>query len=94
MFRKISFATLAVAAMLTAGCTTEDRYTGGGALAGGAVGALAGQAIGGNTGSTLAGAAIGAGVGAVAGNVIGRSRENPGYCRYSDGNVYRCPDGY
>ncbi|NDW07085.1 YMGG-like glycine zipper-containing protein [Jiella pacifica] len=94
MYRKISLAAVAVAAMLAAGCTTEDRYTGGGALAGGAVGALAGQAIGRDTGSTLAGAAIGAGVGAVAGNVIGRSQSNPGYCRYSDGNIYRCPRGY
>ena len=94
MYRKISLATVALAAMLAAGCTTEDRYTGGGALAGGAVGALAGQAIGRSTGATLAGAAIGAGVGAVAGNVIGRSKENKAYCRYSDGNVYRCPKGY
>ncbi|MBO0664008.1 YMGG-like glycine zipper-containing protein [Jiella flava] len=94
MIRKLSFAAIAVATMLAAGCTTEDRYTGGGALAGGAVGALAGQAIGHNTESTLAGAAIGAGVGAVAGNVIGRSQSRPGYCRYSDGNIYRCPRGY
>ncbi|MBO0904864.1 YMGG-like glycine zipper-containing protein [Jiella sonneratiae] len=94
MIRKISFAAIAAATILAAGCTTEDRYTAGGAVAGGAVGALAGQAIGHNTGSTLAGAAIGAGVGAVAGNVIGRSKENPGYCRYSDGNIYRCPEGY
>ncbi|MDY8110386.1 glycine zipper 2TM domain-containing protein [Fulvimarina sp. 2208YS6-2-32] len=89
---------LAVAALTlsfaAAGCTTEDRYTGGGALAGGAVGALAGQAIGGNTESTLIGAAIGTAGGAVAGNVIGRSQTRQGYCQYSDGNVYRCPQGY
>ncbi|MBP0614373.1 YMGG-like glycine zipper-containing protein [Jiella mangrovi] len=94
MKRKLTIAVVAAVTMLAAGCTTEDRYTAGGAVAGGAVGALAGQAIGRDTTSTLAGAAIGAGVGAVAGNVIGRSKENPGYCRYSDGNVYRCPQGY
>ncbi|MER0237894.1 YMGG-like glycine zipper-containing protein [Fulvimarina sp. MAC8] len=93
MKKMIAIAALTLTVAAT-GCTTEDRYTGGGALAGGAVGALAGQAIGGNTESTLIGAAVGAAGGAVAGNVIGRSQQRPGYCRYSDGNVYRCPQGY
>jgi len=98
MFRKTSIAIVTALTVVAAGCTAEDRATGTGALAGGAIGAGIGQLAGGNTESTLVGAAIGAGVGAVAGNVIGRSNQREGYCRYRDryGNVYvdECPAGY
>ena len=57
-------------------------------------GAAIGAGVRGNAEGALIGGAIGAAGGAIAGNVIGRSQEREGYCRYSDGNIYRCPDGY
>ncbi|MEX6506276.1 hypothetical protein [Jiella sp. M17.18] len=78
-----------------AGCTTEDRYTAGGAGIGGLGGAAIGAAVAGNsTEGALVGGALGAGVGAVVGNAIGRNKQGQPLCRYSDGNVYRCPRGY
>jgi uncharacterized protein YcfJ len=94
MIRKLSLAAVAALTLAASGCNTEDRYTAGGAGIGGLGGAAIGAGITGDAEGALIGGAIGAGAGAIAGNVIGRSQERPGYCRYSDGNIYRCPAGY
>ena len=94
MLKKLAIVAIAVTTLASAGCTTEDRYTAGGAALGGLGGAAIGAGVTGDAKGALVGGAIGAGAGAIAGNVVGRSKERPGYCRYSDGNIYRCPRGY
>ena len=95
MIKKLTFAVAGLMTMaFVSGCTTEDRYTAGGAAIGGIGGAAIGAGVSGNARGALIGGALGAGAGAIAGNVVGRSQQRAGYCRYSDGNVYRCPEGY
>ncbi len=94
MFKKLSLVAVTALTLAGAGCTTEDRYTAGGAGIGALGGAAIGAGVSGDAKGALIGGALGAGAGAIAGNVIGRSQSRPGYCRYSDGNVYRCPSGY
>lgn len=93
MFRKSMFAGIAALTLVASGCTTEDRYTAGGAALGGLGGAAIGAGVTGDAEGALIGGVLGAGAGAVVGNVVAPS-DRPGYCRYSDGNIYRCPDGY
>lgn len=78
--RKQAVAFAALSALLLAGCTTTNPFTGesqisntaGGALIGAGGGALAGALIGAGTGGDArVGALIGAGVGALAGGAIG-----------------------
>ncbi|MEE2950752.1 MAG: hypothetical protein VYD57_05785 [Pseudomonadota bacterium] len=92
--KKLFMLTALTMTVAAAGCTTEDRYTAGGAALGGLGGAAIGAGVSGNAEGALIGGALGAGAGAVAGNVVGRSQEREGFCRYSDGNIYRCPAGY
>ncbi|KQT82479.1 glycine zipper domain-containing protein [Aurantimonas sp. Leaf443] len=94
MRNKLAIVAFCAGITALAGCTTEDRYTGGGAALGGLGGAAIGAGVTGNARGALIGGALGAGAGAIAGNVVGRQQSQPGYCRYSDGNIYRCPAGY
>jgi hypothetical protein len=80
-----TFAALALAGCLAAGCTTTEQTTAAGAIIGGGATALAG----GNATQI----AVGAAVGGAAGYVVGRLAD--GNCRYRrpDGSTYiaRCP---
>lgn len=77
--RKQAVAFAALSALLLAGCTTTNPFTGesqisntaGGALIGAGGGALGGALIGAAAGDARIGALIGAGVGALAGGAIG-----------------------
>ncbi|HXQ79916.1 MAG TPA: hypothetical protein VN775_01300 [Opitutaceae bacterium] len=77
--------TIAIAAVLCAGCVGTGPNTQNGAVAGGALGALAGGIIGHNSrgGNTLGGAALGAVAGAIAGGTLGNAVDN------QQGTVYR-----
>lgn len=77
--RKQAVAFAALSALLLAGCTTTNPFTGesqlsntaGGALLGAGGGAIGGALIGSAVGDARVGALIGAGVGALAGGAIG-----------------------
>ncbi len=57
--------------LFTPGCTDTQQYAGGGALAGGGIGAI----IGNQTGNRDKGLLIGAAVGALAGTAMGQHKE-------------------
>jgi hypothetical protein len=70
------FVCAAALALLVAGCETptgQPNHAGGGALAGGAIGAGTGAIIGSTSGDAGEGALIGGAIGAVTGAIIGNS---------------------